>query len=117
VNIRLDTADAMELAQLLDLLRDWLSADRTQLSASLERFIGSPAYNVETLPRRPRQLRAPARRQRRRALHQPGGELTAIKRGKIITRRELTATWQQRRCRRTSHCLAPLVILKSPCRA
>jgi hypothetical protein len=49
VNVRLDAADAMELAQLLDLLRDWLSADHAQLSASLERFIGSPAYNIETL--------------------------------------------------------------------
>jgi hypothetical protein len=49
VNVRLDAADAMELAQLLDLLRDWLASDHAQLSASLERFIGSPAYNVETL--------------------------------------------------------------------
>jgi hypothetical protein len=32
-----------------DLLRDWLASDHAQLSASLERFIGSPAYNVETL--------------------------------------------------------------------
>jgi hypothetical protein len=49
VNVRLDAADAMELAQLLDLLRDWLAADPSPLGASLERFIGSPAYNVETL--------------------------------------------------------------------
>jgi hypothetical protein len=49
VNVGLDAADAMELAQLLDLLRDWLASDHAQLSASLERFIGSPAYNVETL--------------------------------------------------------------------
>ena len=49
VHVSLDAADAMELAQLLDLLRDWLSADRAQLGASLESFIGSPAYNVETL--------------------------------------------------------------------
>lgn len=49
MNVRLDAADAMELAQLLDLLRDWLASDHAQLSASLERFIGSPAYNVETL--------------------------------------------------------------------
>jgi hypothetical protein len=39
----------MELAQLLDLLREWLASDHSQLSASLERFIGSPAYDVETL--------------------------------------------------------------------
>jgi len=49
VNVRLDAADATELAQLLDLLRDWLASGHVQLSASLERFIGSPAYNVETL--------------------------------------------------------------------
>ena len=49
MNVGLDAADAMELAQLLDLLRDWLASDHAQLSASLERFIGSPAYNVETL--------------------------------------------------------------------
>jgi hypothetical protein len=49
VNVLLDAADATELAQLLDFLRDWLAADHAQLSASLERFIGSPAYNVETL--------------------------------------------------------------------
>jgi hypothetical protein len=49
VNVGLDAADAMELAQLLDLLRDWLASDHAQRSASLERFIGSPAYNVETL--------------------------------------------------------------------
>lgn len=30
-------------------MRDWLAADHTRLSDSLERFIGSPAYNVETL--------------------------------------------------------------------
>jgi hypothetical protein len=47
VNVRLDAADAIELAQLLDLLRDWLSADQAQLSP-LERFIGSSAYRVET---------------------------------------------------------------------
>jgi hypothetical protein len=49
VNVCLDAADAMELGQLLDLLRDWLSADHGQLSVSLERFIGSPAYNIDTL--------------------------------------------------------------------
>lgn len=49
MNACLDAADAMELAQLLDLLRDWLAADHGQLSDSLERFIGSPAYGIETL--------------------------------------------------------------------
>ena len=49
MNISLDIADAIELAELLQLLRDWLAADHDQLSGSLERFIGSPAYGVETL--------------------------------------------------------------------
>jgi hypothetical protein len=49
MNISLDIADAIELAELLQLLRDWLAADHDQLSDSLERFIGSPAYGVETL--------------------------------------------------------------------
>ena len=43
MNLSLDAADAMEVAQLLDLLRDWLTADHGQLSGSLERFIGSTA--------------------------------------------------------------------------
>jgi hypothetical protein len=41
MNISLDVADAIELAELLQLLRDWLAADHDQLSDSLERFIGS----------------------------------------------------------------------------
>jgi hypothetical protein len=49
VNVPLDAADAMELAQLLDLLRDWLASDPGRLGLSLERFIGSPAYGVEAL--------------------------------------------------------------------
>jgi hypothetical protein len=49
VNVGLDAADAMELAQLLELLRDWLATDHGHLSDSLERFIGSPAYGVEIL--------------------------------------------------------------------
>jgi hypothetical protein len=49
VNVCLHAADAMELAQLLGLLGDWLAADHGELSDSLERFIGSPAYDVETL--------------------------------------------------------------------
>ncbi len=43
-----DVTDAMEFAQLLELLRDWLATDHGQLSDSLERFIDSPAYGVET---------------------------------------------------------------------
>jgi hypothetical protein len=45
----LDTADAVELAELLQFLDDWLATDHDQLSASLARFVGSQAYGVETL--------------------------------------------------------------------
>jgi hypothetical protein len=48
MNISLDAADAIELAELLQLLRDWLAADHDRLSDSLERFIGSPAHGIET---------------------------------------------------------------------
>lgn len=48
-SLSLDVADAMEHAELLDLLRGWLTADHGQLTGSLERFIGSTAYGVETL--------------------------------------------------------------------
>ena len=48
----LDTADAVELAELLQFPGDWLEADHGQLSASLARFTGSQAYGVE-MPRRP----------------------------------------------------------------
>jgi len=45
----LDTADAVELAELLQFLDDWLATDHDQLSASLAHFVGSQAYGVETL--------------------------------------------------------------------
>ena len=45
----LDTADAVELAELLQFLDDWLATDHDQLSASLARVVGSQAYDVETL--------------------------------------------------------------------
>jgi hypothetical protein len=46
---RLDTSDAAELAELLQFLSDWLSADPDQLDASLTRFIGHPTYGANQL--------------------------------------------------------------------
>lgn len=45
----LDTADAVELAELLQFPDDWLMTGHDQLSASLAHFVGSQAYSVETL--------------------------------------------------------------------
>jgi hypothetical protein len=42
--ISLDAADAIELAELLQLADGWLQSDHANLTASLARFIGSPAY-------------------------------------------------------------------------
>ena len=41
--IPLDASDAIELAQLLQFLSDWLESDRATLTASLARFVGSQA--------------------------------------------------------------------------
>ena len=46
---RLDTGDTVELAQMLQLLSDWLAADPAHLDASLTRFIGHPAYGAGQL--------------------------------------------------------------------
>jgi hypothetical protein len=42
----LDAADAIELAELLQFLDDWLATDHDQLSTSLARFVGNQAYGV-----------------------------------------------------------------------
>ena len=47
--LRLDAVDAAELAELLQFLSQWLARDRGRLSASLEEFVGHPAYNVGEL--------------------------------------------------------------------
>ena len=46
---RLDTGDTVELAQMLQLLSDWLTADPDPLDASLTHFIGHPAYGADQL--------------------------------------------------------------------
>ena len=48
-DFRLDAVDAAELAELLQFLSQWLARDRGRLGASLEQFVGHPAYNVGEL--------------------------------------------------------------------
>ena len=43
-NTNLDLADAIELAELLQFLRDWLDTDHDHLNTSLQTFVGNPAY-------------------------------------------------------------------------
>jgi hypothetical protein len=47
--ISLDTADAIELAELLQFIDGWLQSDRGNLTASLARFVGSTAYGPDSL--------------------------------------------------------------------
>ena len=47
--IPLDVSDAIELAELLQFLSDWLESDRATLTASLARFVGSQAYGPNSL--------------------------------------------------------------------
>jgi hypothetical protein len=44
----LDTVDAIELAELLQFIIDWLSSDK-QLHRSFAGFIGHPAYGIDEL--------------------------------------------------------------------
>jgi hypothetical protein len=48
-DVRLDAVDVAELAELLQFLSQWLARDRGRLGASLEQFVGHPAYNVGEL--------------------------------------------------------------------
>jgi hypothetical protein len=45
----LDTADAIELAETLQLIASWLAADPERLAASLLQYIGHPAYGLDAL--------------------------------------------------------------------
>ena len=45
----LDAVDAAELAELLQFLSQWLSRDPDRLGASLEAFVGHPAYGTAQL--------------------------------------------------------------------
>jgi hypothetical protein len=48
-SMNLDTADAAELAEILQFLSEWLARDHGRLSASLEDFAGHPAYGISQL--------------------------------------------------------------------
>lgn len=45
----LDVGDAIELAELLEFLGNWLEADHDNLAGSLARFVGSTAYGPGSL--------------------------------------------------------------------
>jgi hypothetical protein len=45
----LDASDAAELAEPLQFLSQWLSRDPARLGASLEEFVGHPAYGTAQL--------------------------------------------------------------------
>jgi hypothetical protein len=45
----IDTADAIELAETLQLIARWLTADPERLAASMLDFIGHPAYGPDAL--------------------------------------------------------------------
>jgi hypothetical protein len=47
--VRLDAEDAVELGELLEVLGDWLCAERTVLSGSLRRFLGVDGYDIVEL--------------------------------------------------------------------
>ncbi|WP_158886160.1 hypothetical protein [Amycolatopsis anabasis] len=47
--MNLDTNDAVELAELLQFLHDWLATDPDRLAESLDRFVGSRAYDLAEL--------------------------------------------------------------------
>jgi hypothetical protein len=47
--VRLDLADAAELAETLQFLSQWLDRDPARLGASLEQFVGHPAYGTAQL--------------------------------------------------------------------
>ena len=47
--VRLDAADAAELTEMLQFLTSWLARDPGRLAASLEAFVGHPAYDTGQL--------------------------------------------------------------------
>ena len=48
-DVRLDAVDAAELAEMLQFLTGWLARDPSRLAASLEEFVGHPAYGTAQL--------------------------------------------------------------------
>jgi hypothetical protein len=48
-DLRLDRTDATELADMRQLITDWINHDPDRLNTSLTQFIGHPAYNISDL--------------------------------------------------------------------
>jgi hypothetical protein len=48
-SMTLDSADAAELAEMLSFLGHWLASDPGRLGASLNAFVGNPAYGIQQL--------------------------------------------------------------------
>lgn len=51
LNLGLDAGDATGLAELPQFLNDWLAGDRTDLDASLTRFVGARGDDLPQLRR------------------------------------------------------------------
>ena len=47
--VKLNAADAAELAEMLQFLSQWLAQDPGRLGACLEQFVGHPAYGLPQL--------------------------------------------------------------------
>jgi hypothetical protein len=47
--VKLDVTGATELAEMLQFLSQWLARDPSRLGASLEQFVGDPAYGITQL--------------------------------------------------------------------
>jgi len=47
--VKLDVTDTAELAEMLQFLSQWLGRDPARLGASLEDFVGHPAYGITQL--------------------------------------------------------------------
>ena len=48
-SMTLDAGDTAELAEMLSFLSQWLARDPARLTASLEDFVGNPAYGIQHL--------------------------------------------------------------------
>jgi hypothetical protein len=48
-DVKLNAADAAELAETLQFLSEWLARDPGHLTASLAQFVGHPAYGLDEL--------------------------------------------------------------------
>jgi hypothetical protein len=49
MRMALEVIDAVELAEMLRFLDDWLAGDSSRLAVSLERFVGHDGYGVTEL--------------------------------------------------------------------